>query len=290
MASPTQRLPSLPPDVSPGHHPVAETIALINNWIDYVPRTQKRLGIFILLALLGHLATFFFVRIDTTRSELRHQPRTQVTLENSAPDEATAAAPEAAFWDRLSDPRLYVLPLAGHAAQEAGDIASEFSMMSRDFHPVPMPAPAEIGNYPFLSNSLPPLAQRVQASLHPARQPFVYQENAAPLARATTWEWGTALASRRPSSVPALPSPVSDTEINPTRLRLAVEADGTVSDVILDQSSQVPDLDQQAIMAAQKMRFQPVEAPARQWGFATVSWYYTPKPAELAPPPAPLAP
>jgi len=288
MASPA--LPSLPAETPSGPHPVADTIALINNWIDYVPRQQKRLGIFIFLALLGHLATFFFVRIDTTRSDLRHQPRTQVILENPSPDAATAAAPEAAFWDRLTDPRLYVLPLPGRSSAQAPDVAAEFAALTRDFHPVAMPAPAEIGNYPFLNNSLPPLDQRVAAALHPARQPFTYRENPRPMARATTWEWGQALDPRRPTGVPALPSPVSDTEISPTRLRLAVEADGTVSDVILDESSHNPDLDQQAILAAQKIRFQPVEAPARQWGFATVSWFYTPKPREVAPPPAPLAP
>jgi TonB family protein len=285
-----QDMPSLPAGPSPGHHPVAQTLALLNNWIDYVPRQQKRLGVFIFLALLGHLATFFFVRIDTTRSELRHQPRTQVTLENSSMSGSSAPNPEAAFWDRLTDPRLYVLPLPTHPTAPAPDVADEFTAMNQDFHPPAMPAPAEIGSYPFLNNSLPPLGERVQETLRPDRQPFAYQEQAPPMAKTTTWQWGDALAQRQPASVPGLPEPTSDTDISPTRLRVAVRPDGTVGDVLLEQSSQVPDLDQQAILAAQKIRFQPVDQPGRQWGFVTIAWYYTPKPREVAPPPAPLAP
>ena len=93
-----------------------------------------------------------------------------------------------------------------------------------------------------------------------------------------------------PAGVPELPSPVSDTEINPTRLRVAVTPDGSVSDVLLDQSSQKPELDQQAILATQKVRFQPTNAPGLAWGLVTIAWYYTPKPQEVVPPPAPLAP
>jgi len=130
----------------------------------------------------------------------------------------------------------------------------------------------------------------VNNALHPARQPFAYKESPPPMIKSTTWQWGDALASRVPAGVPALPSPVSDTEIDPTRLRVAVTPDGTVSDVLLDQSSQKPDLDQQAILAAQKVRFQPANAPGLAWGIVTIAWYYTPKPQEVAPPTVPLAP
>jgi TonB family protein len=71
---------------------------------------------------------------------------------------------------------------------------------------------------------------------------------------------------------------------------VAVAPDGTVSDVMLDQSSQQPDLDRQAILATQKVRFQPTDAPGPAWGDVTIAWYYTPKPKEVAPPSAPLAP
>jgi len=267
------------------HHPVAQTLALLHNWIDYVPQKQRRLGLFIGVAALVHVLAFFFISIDNTRSELRHEVRTEVTLDSSL--SGMSEAPAAAYFDSLIDPRLYVLPQPTGAspALPAGalDEASEVQ-------PVPMPAPAEIGSFPFLNQPLPSLAERVDESLQPARQPFTYQETPPPMAKATTWQWGSVLAGRTPVGVPALPSPVSDTEIAPTRLRVAVTSNGTVSDVLLDQSSQKPELDQQAILAAQKVRFQPTDQPGLAWGEVTVAWYYTPKPKEVAPPSAPLAP
>jgi TonB family protein len=159
-----------------------------------------------------------------------------------------------------------------------------------DLQPVPLPPPAEVPSFPFLNQPLPTLAERVKAALLPPRLPFTYQENPPPLAQTTVWQWGDALAGRAPATAPALPSPVSDTEIDPTRLRVAVAPDGTVSDVLLDETSKNPDLDQQATLAALKLRFQPADVPGLAWGTVTIAWYYTPKPREVAPPAAPLAP
>jgi TonB family protein len=265
---------------------VTQTLARLHTWIDEVPPPQRRLGKFILLAALLHVAAFFFILIDNTPVELRHQVRTEVTLDNAS--SGTGESPDEAYWDQLTDPRLYVLPQP-ESADDAGPV-SPFGPDVADAPPVALPAPAEIGSFPFLNQPLPSLAERVNDSLHPARQPFAYQENPPPMARATTWQWGPELAARSPAGVPELPSPVSDTAIDPTRLRVAVTPDGTVSDVLLDQSSQEPELDQQAILAAQKVRFQPTGAPGLAWGLVTIAWYYTPKPQEVAPPPAPLAP
>ena len=293
MATSAQDTPSLPGGTQ-HHHPVAQTLALLHNWIDYVPPQQKRLGIFIFLAALAHLTTLFFVQIDATRPELRHQVRVQVTLDGSV---LSASSPEGSadlFWDRLTDPRLYVLPM--RTVPQAPDFAAELNAMNADTHPAAMPSPIEIGSYPFLNQSLPPLAERVEESMQPARQPFVYQAQSRPMMKTTTWQWDDTLAARQPSGVPVLPSPASDTNSNPTRLRMAVTPDGMVSDVLLEPSSQIPqsadnpDLDRQAMLAARKIRFQPSDAPGREWGLVTISWYNTPKPREVAPPPAPLAP
>ena len=67
-------------------------------------------GLFIFLALLVHLAAFFFIRIDTTRAELRHQTRIHVTVEYPQAV-AVNGQPGDDFWDRLTDPRLFLLPL-----------------------------------------------------------------------------------------------------------------------------------------------------------------------------------
>ncbi|MDB4793443.1 hypothetical protein OAG63_00245, partial [Methylacidiphilales bacterium] len=106
----TSKLP-----VAPESDPVAQTLALLQPWIDYVPQPQRRLGLFIFLALAAHVAMFFFIRIDSTRAELRHQARIHVTVENrqAAADQSLSAETEPGndFWDRLTDPRLFLMPL-----------------------------------------------------------------------------------------------------------------------------------------------------------------------------------
>ena len=265
---------------------VTQTLARLHTWIDEVPPPQRRLGKFILIAALLHVAAFFFILIDNTPVELRHQVRTEVTLDNAAV--GAPESPDEAYWDQLTDPRLYVLPQPESTAEALP--AAPFGPDLTAAPSVALPAPAEIGSFPFLNQPLPSLAERVNDSLNPARQPFAYQEKPPPIAKATTWQWSDALANRAPAGVPQLPSPVSDTAIDPTRLRVAVTPDGTVSDVLLDQSSQKPELDQQAILATQKIRFQPTGAPGLSWGLVTIAWYYTPKPQEVVPPPVPLAP
>ena len=54
----------------------------------------------------------------------------------------------------------------------------------------------------------------------------------------------------QPSGMPDLPSPISDTDLNPTELRVAVGADGAVEHVLVEQScgSGRLDLDQQAAL------------------------------------------
>jgi TonB family protein len=265
------------------HHPVAETLARLHTWIDEVPPPQRRLGLFIALAALIHVAAFFFISINNTPPELRHDVLTEVTLDNAAVGQPEA--PEEAYWDKLTDPRLYVLPQPSVAPT-----GPAVPFAAGELHPVETPAPAEIGSFPFLNQPLPSLGERVNESLQPVRQPFAYQENPPAMVKATIWQWGPLLTGRVPAGAPKLPSPVSDTEIAPTRLRLAVTPEGSVSDVMLDQSSQRPELDQQAILAARKVRFQPVDQPGLAWGEVTIAWYYTPKPQEVAPPAAPLAP
>ena len=199
---------------------------------------------------------FFFILIDNTRPELRHQVRTSVTLDDAAT--ATAGSADDAYWDKLTDPRLYVLPQPERAQPPLPALALEPGPIQ--LPPVPLPAPAEVASFPFLNQPLPTLAERVHVTLQPERQPFSYHEDPPPLVHHTTWQWGDSLADRAPANGPALPSPVSDTEINPTRLRVAIAPDGTVSDVLLDETSKDPSLDQQAALAARKIRFQPTDA------------------------------
>jgi TonB family protein len=86
--------------------------------------------------------------------------------------------------------------------------------------------------------------------------------------------------------VPDLPSPISDTDLSPTVLRVAVDPGGAVEHVMVEQScgdlgaSIAKDLNQQAVMAARKVRFKPTDRPGLVWGRMTVFWRYSAKPRE----------
>jgi hypothetical protein len=159
-----------------------------------------------------------------------------------------------------------------------------------------MPAPAPPVDYRVAPAIVAPLDQRVQLDMLAPRQPFSYDETPPVLAPATTWQWDKALDARHPEGLPKLPAPVSDTDLSPTELRVAVNAAGAVEHVLVDQScgeqgaSIAADLDQQAVLAAQKIRFQPTDQPGLLWGRMTVFWHYSAKPREEVVPTPPSGP
>jgi len=272
--------------------PVAQTLALLQPWIDYVPQQQRRLGLFICLALMVHLATFFFIRIDTTRAELRHQTRTHVTVEYPQALSVNGR-PGDEFWDRLTDPRLFLLPLSPLAslASEEPPLDLNSNIGSKE---LPPPAPPE--NYRAALPIVTPLEQRVGEAMRPPRQPFSYDETPPAIATKTTWQWDDALGERQPAGLPDLPSPVSDTDLSPTKLRVAVDPGGAVEHVLIEQScgdlgaSIAKDLDQQAVRAARKIRFKSTDQPGLLWGRITVFWRYSAKPREEVQPTPPSGP
>ena len=277
MANPSPAHPA-----APASDPVAQTLALLQPWIDYVPQQQRRLGLFIFLALLIHLAAFFFIRIDTTRAELRHQTRIHVTVEYPQAV-AVDGEPGDDFWNRLIDPRLFLLPLnplAGLASDEPPlDLNSNLGS-------VDLPPAAPPVDYRAARPVVAPLEQRVEEAMRPARQPFSYDETPPAIAARTTWRWDDALAQREPAGVPDLPSPISDTDLSPTELQVAVGPGGGVEHVLVEQScgdlgaSVAEDLDQEAVLAARKLRFKPSDQPGLLWGRITVFWHYSAKPRE----------
>jgi len=289
MANPT------PPAEHPGlsaHDSVAQTLARLEPWISFVPQQQRRLGLFIFIALLVHVAAFFFIRIDTARAELRHQARTHVTVEYP---QAIAVNGQAAedIWDRLTDPRLFLLP-QNPSAVVVGDeppLDLNSNLSSNELPPAVAPQ-----DYQAARPAITPLEQRVGEAMRPPRQPFTYDETPPAVSTATTWQWDDTLAQRQPTGLPALPSPISDTDLSPTQLRVAVSPDGGVEHVMVEQSSgdfgasAAKDLDQQAALAAAKIRFMPTDQPGLVWGRLTVFWKYSAKPREEVVPTPPSAP
>lgn len=78
---------------------------------------------------------------------------------------------------------------------------------------------------------------------------------------------------------------------------MAVAGDGSVEHVMVEQSSgdlgasAAKDLDQQAVLAAKKIRFQPTDQPGLVWGRLTVFWKYSAKPRdEVVPTPPTTGP
>jgi hypothetical protein len=274
--------PSPEHSASPAHDPVAQTLALLQPWIEYVPQRQRRLGLFIIIALLLHVATFFFIRIDTSRAELRHQERIHVTVDYP---QAVAVNGQLGddFWDRLTDPRLFLLPL-NPLATLGDDEPSLEPETNPGSQQLPAPAPPE--DYRTSSPVVAPLDQRVEEALSPPRQSFTYDETPLAVAASTTWRWDDALAARQPTGLPDLPSPTSDTDLSPTILRVAIDPTGAVVHALVEQSSGdlgapiAKDLDQQAVLAARKILFKSTDQPGLTWGRLTVFWHYSAKPRE----------
>ena len=262
---------------------MAQTLALLQPWIEYVPQRQRRLGLFIFIALLVHLAAFLFIRIDNTRAELRHQTRIHVSVE--APQAvAVDGQPGDDFWNRLTDPRLFLFPMSRPSSFVSDQPPPDFNtnLGSRE-----LPAAAPPPDYQQARLVVAPLEQRVAATMTPPRQPFAYSEKPPVTAAKTTWQWEATLAARQPAGVPDLPSPISDTDLIPTVLSVAVNPNGTVEHVLVEQScggemgaSIAKDLNQQAVLAAKKIRFQPTDQPGLLWGRITVFWNYSAKPRE----------
>lgn len=266
-------------------HTVAEALALLHNWIDFVPRQQRRLGLFICFALAVHVAAFFFIRIDAARAEMQHPIRIHVTMENSHP--SVGVEESDSFFDSLTDPRLFLLPVVplNHLPPDEG--APDLSAINLQPETPHWPAAAPGENHPLVHAVAPSLQQEVTANMHPARQPFSYDETVPPPMTKTSWQWGADLAARPPAVVPDLPSPVSDTDLNPTELRVAINADGSVEHVLLEETCQKPELDQQAILAARKLRFGALADSGIVWGHVTVFWRSTSPPREVVEPTPP---
>ncbi len=290
MATSTPAPPAAPPASTPGADPVAQTLALIQPWIDFVPPQQRRLGTFIFLAFLVHLTAFFFISIDTTRAELRHQLRPHVTVESSQAASISGQQPGDAFWDQLNDPRLFILPQEPPVGPASDNPALTYMAISSNLGSSELPPTAPPQGFQFVHPVNLPLDQRVEDALSPSRQPFTYDESPTAVAPKTTWKWDDALAPRQPMGLPDLPSPVSDTDLNPTQMRIAVGPGGDVEHVLVEQSCGRADLDQQATLAAQKIRFHSTDQSGLLWGRVTVFWHYSAKPREEVVPTPPATP
>jgi len=290
MSTQTPARPAAPEAAPSGPDPMDQALAMVRPWIEYIPPQQRRLGLFIFLALMVHLATFFFIRIDTIRAEMRHQIRPHVTVDGAQAASISGQPAGDDFWDRMNDPRVYLFPSTESSRSASGNQPFDFTAISPNLGNSEMPPTAPPQGFQFVHPVNPPLDQRAGDSMDPPRQPFVYNEPAPLIAPKTTWQWDNVLAARQPTGMPELPSPVSDTDLAPTQIRLAISPGGAVDHVLVEQSCGKADLDQQAVAAAQRTRFQSVDQTKPQWGRVTIFWHYSGRQREEVVPTPPTGP
>jgi hypothetical protein len=266
-------------------------MALLEPWINFVPQQQRRLGLFICLALAIHASICLFLIVDVAAAQMRHAPHLYVSLDYPRA-QAVGSESSDQFWDRITDPRVFLQPRLSPDDLSA-DLPPLMPSISQDSAAIAQPASPE--TYREVLPAASPLEQEVAGAMNPPRQAFVFDHTPTPMVHQTTWQWDDALAQRHPSGAANLTSLVSDTNLTPTRLRVAVDENGVVRHVLLepisdDLSTPVDSATaEQAASAAQKIRFDPTLTPGEQWGRVTIFWNYTPKPREVIvpTPPAP---
>ena len=262
--------------------------------LEAVPEEQRRLGILIFVALLGHIAAFFLLRITYPPAVTVEHPRTRVTLIAPSPDGAESPRFLGfVSWSSLNDPSSAIFPPDFLASSNpTGTLAPDADVIPRwpaastsETAPVPLSSAFEI-----LPDRLAPLPDRASAALvAPHQMPNL----SAALTRLpvdhTVVQWGDALSSRHPSdwTLPAAPVRLL-AESDVTILRIAVDAAGRVAHALVDESSGNSDIDALALDSVRQLRFAPAPGAALLWGRATVFWRF--QAAETAPSSASTAP
>jgi hypothetical protein len=232
-----------------------------------------------------------FLVVDSSVAQMRHAPHLYVSLDYPRAH-AVGGQNSDQLWDQLTDPRVFLLPRNSATDLTAG-LPPWMPSLASGANAMPQAAPPE--TYREAHPAVSPLEQQAADAMNPPREPFVYDETPVSQARQTSWQWDAALAPRHPSGAIDLPTLTSDTNLTPTRLRVAVSPDGHVEHVLLepisdDLSTPVDSATaEMAVAAAQKIRFDPVSTPGLQWGRITIFWNYAAKPREEVVPTPPAS-
>ncbi len=258
-----------------------------------VPEEQRRLGLLIFLALLGHVAAFCLLRVTYPPAATVDHPRTRVTLIAPAPDGAESPRFLGfVSWSSLNDPSAAIFPPdllaasnpAGNPAPDADVVPRWPAPSTSETAPVTLSSSLEI-----LPDRLAPLPDRASAALViPHETPNL----SAALTRLpvdhTVVQWGDALASRHPAewSLPTVPVRLL-AESDVTVLRIAVDAEGHVAHALVDESSGSSDADAVALEGIRRVRFAPAPGTGLLWGRITIFWRFQ---AAEAPVPAAATP
>ena len=259
---------------------------------DVVPPEKRRLGLFLLLVGLLHVAAFSFIQITYPQPPIRTASRVHVTLTETL-SQAPVNRTSLRFWYALEDPSLLIRP-----RDPVIDTAKiEITPIKHDSIPAAQPVtlPVRDDKISFLPDGLPSLTERAGAMMEPPRQIFAYADSKTSTAKpTTTLSLDPALSARAITPLPTLPKQASSllTEAGATILRVGVNPDGRVAHVLVEQSCGKAAVDAVALQALRKTHFQPATGvnPGLVWGQVTVYWQFEPEPTPAATPTAAPAP
>jgi TonB family protein len=241
-------------------------------WAHLVPLEKKRLGWIVLLSLVGHLAAFVAFRPSPSypRMAMGSQPKVTVM---AAP---AAGWQNGGFWFQILDPGMIALP-----GGEFFRAQTRETFRRSDLQAIEEEAPSPVG--PVLSRvepktlsndpgDLPVLAE--QSIRPPLARPFPVIVETPPRPSGTEVVLSGPASHRGVLKRTVFAQPRSSLILRPTVLRFAVDPDGQVSSVLVDESSGDSALDVQAVQTLRGWWFEPVEGAGgrREWSRAVVFW------------------
>lgn len=243
-------------------------------WDLLIPEEKRFLGWLIFLSLLVHISAFFLFKSETSYSKPVPVFQPRVTLMRPV---ETSIGGVTSGWVNLLDPSVIALPLSQLSDEEFKKDVSRLQKIWPVQFPVSLLAPAAVKTT-YLPITLEELPKRAEASLSlPAPKPMPVPVEAPPSLSGTAVQFSGDLAKREEVKHDALPQPTSPLALRPSVLRLAVDDQGVVVYVFLDESSGDSAIDLQAVKALRNWRFAPLkgakpDSDKLQWGRATVFW------------------
>jgi|GEM_PF-987341 len=244
-------------------------------WDLLMPEERRWLGLFVLLSFLIHFSIFFLFRtpIDFTAQIHRSNPP-RITLLSIAENSSTTSQNPSAWWN-IFDPRLLALP----TKQDTIDPHTHSNNPSLDdkyLTSLPLPDPIPVNSTtptPFgKGTSIEQMAIESLSLVQPDPKPILVES--PPRVHGTRVIIHGPLSTRGITRRSDLPQPPSTQTLRATVLRIAVDASGTPSHILIDESSGDSNVDAQAATILGDWRFTPLPPDSKgiEWGRATVFW------------------
>jgi hypothetical protein len=243
--------------------------------LQVLPEEQRRLGFYLFLAFLAHLAAFIFIEINYPYFFTLPQSQFQITYHY--PGFKSNVQLNEDFLDQWRDPGDLILNGSISGPPKEGPEAFPFTFESQKEGEYALAEPASSND--FLSSDIAPLSARVEETLRPPLEPFNYPElSFTPSSPETTLGFSDSLQDRVPPGLPHFPHATihSLNEAGVTILSLAIDGRGKASHVLVQQSCGQTELDLLAIDIIRRALFENSAKNDLVWGTVTVFWRFDP--------------